>query len=201
MRTATIRSIRWSRWGKWVKRLAAAGALMLLMVAVSVCSTTNPETHNRFVLHVVTPTCDYEMLQNPVMHVGEAKWYSFEREEGCGEPFVGHEWDGQMLQVWVSHLQARRYRHMQVQLGNRIPGAKSWAITNGNRMRIDHSHIFIGTLDMGTPDGTYIPADGIEAAAGLLEDRQSCEGKRWSCGEDWEFADLFTFRSIPGPSQ
>ena len=69
MRTAAIRWINWSKWGKWVNRLAAVSALMLLMVAVSGCSPTNPETYNRFVLHVVTPTCDYEMLENPIMHV------------------------------------------------------------------------------------------------------------------------------------
>ena len=83
---------------------------------------------------------------------------------------------------------------------HRSNGAATWAVGDDDRLRIDHRHIFLGTVDVGGPGGAYAPADALPAALALLEGRQSCTRPgAGACGAGWRYADLSTFEIVAEP--
>ena len=193
------------------RRRPAVCVALLLFVVLAVSGCTNPEwAANAFVVHVVVPSCDHADTFEPLLvfekSVGSygkssrTEWRSMRRLEGCGEPFEGRSWDGAALQVWVSDSVWKRSHPVRVQLGHKVSDADMWAIGDDDRMRIDHRHVFLGTIDVAAPGGVYVPPDGVDTAVAQLKDRQDCEGNTiGSCGFEWMQADLFTFDALPAP--
>ena len=192
------------RAGMPAARLGVAG---LAVSAAAAGCTNNPTlTSNAFVVHVVAPDCEHDSDLEPLLQrMGAAEhptagWISLRRVGECGEPFGGREWGGDVLQVWRSDYEWHRSLPVAVQMGRRLNDAAVWAVGDDDRMRIDHRHIFLGTVDLGVPGGAYVAADAVLAALALLEDRQGCEApKTTDCGTEWQYADLSTFDLVAGP--
>ena len=190
---------------RWRRALVCVLVAVLGAAAVSGCA--NPDFNsNAFVVHVVAPACEDVNTLEPLLVVEEiigglgkssrTEWRSFQRTEGCGEPFEGHPWNGRVLQVWVTDYEWHRNQPARVQMGHRVSDADTWAIGDNDGMRVDHRHIFLGTIDVGVPDGVYLPPDAIDSVVTQLEDRQACENTLSSCGSEWQHADLFTFEAM-----
>ena len=149
--------------------------LVAVFGAAAVSGCTNPDWGgNAFVVHVVAPTCEDVSTLEPLLVIEKSvgsfgkssrtEWRSFQRLEGCGEPFEGHPWSGGVLQVWVTDYEWHRNQPTRVQMGHRVNDADTWAIGDDDGMRVDHRHIFLGTIDVGVPGGAYLPPDAIDAA-------------------------------------
>ena len=191
----------------WRRALACA---VLALLAATACGT-NPEAYdNAFVVHIVAPTCEHVgtlepllVIEQTVGGIGKAsrtEWRSMQRLRDCAEPPAGHPWNGEVLQVWVSDYDWHRGKPLRVQLGHRIDKAATWGIGDDDRMRIDHRHIFLGTIDVGASGGVYAPPDTLDASITQLHDRQECEKNTLlGCGAKWEHADLFTFQTSAKP--
>ena len=146
------------------RRVAACGVLMLLgILAVSGCGGPSYGS-NALVVHVVAPQCEHKPEQQPLLLVekiaegfGKAtttEWRTLYRLEQCGSPFAGHSWDGEVLQVWVSTYQWPLHQQARMQLGHRVTEANTWAVGDGDRLRVDYQHVFLGTIDVGA-DGAH----------------------------------------------
>lgn len=154
---------------------------------------------NALVLHVVAPDCDGSAV--PALLVAEdgveTGWGALQQVEGCGEPLDGHSWDGSVLQVWKSGPRWGHSGSFRMQLGRRLNDASVWVVGSDEHMRVDHRHLFLGTIDIGAEQARFVEPRAVDAVMDQLEDRQGCDGGRllflFSCGADWEHADLFTF--------
>lgn len=191
------------------RRMLAYGALMPpAALAVSGCGGPS-QTSNALVVHVVAPQCEHEPDQQPLLVVervvegwGKAtinEWRTLRRLEQCGEPFSGHSWEGDVLQVWVSDYEWPLRKQARVQLGHRVVGNNTWAVGDEDRLRVDYWHVFLGTIDVGADGAEFVPPGAVEGIVVQLEDRQGCETKRereastTPCTDEWEHADLVTF--------
>ena len=201
--TANVSGPGAARW-----RRALVCVLVAVFGAAAVTGCAKPDwSSNAFVVHIVAPTCEDVNTLEPLLVIEKSvgswgkssrtEWRSFQRLEGCGEPFEGHLWSGGVLQVWVTDYEWHRNQPTRIQLGHRVSDADTWAIGDNDGMRVDHRHIFLGTIDVGVPDGAYLPPDAIDAVVTQLEDRQACENTLSSCGSEWQHADLFTFEATP----
>ena len=187
------------------RRLLWRASLILTVCAVAAGCTNPSASTNAFVVHIVASGCELDSELEPLLVMEKTagnpttEWRSLRRVGECGEPFAGHTWSGDVVQVWVSGYHWHRSRAVRVQMGHRVNDADTWAIGDDDRMRIDHTHIFLGTIDIGVPNGAYVPADAIAAVATQLQDRQDCEAVVTGCGAEWRHADLLTFKPAPPP--
>ena len=207
------------RFFKVRQRPKAVVGLVLLLAAVFVGSACGgPSTSsNAFALHVVAPSCDIPQEDAPLLTVekvvggvGKAtitEWHSMEKLDGCGVPFDGHDWDGDVLQVWVSDYVWGTHHHAQVQMGNRIENPHKWAMANDAQLRLDWSHLFLGTVDMtDNGEARFVPGTKVASSYALLKDRQGCEPGPPRNGlhcqvEEWEQADRFTFEAVDASAE
>ena len=195
----------WERLANTRRLLCRASLIVTVCAAAAGC--TNPSAGaNAFVVHIVASDCELDSELEPLLVMEKTEgnptteWRSLRRVGECGAPFSGHTWNGNVVQVWVSGYDWRPSRAVRVQMGHRVNDADTWAIGDDDRMRIDHTHIFLGTIDIGVPGGAYVPADALPAVATQLRDRQDCEGVAANdCGAEWEHADLLTFEPSAAP--
>ena len=170
---------------------------------------------NAMVLHVVAPSCNEADAPAPLLMVervesgwGKAtliEWHTMHRFVECGEPFSGHSWNGEVLQVWVSDSEWRATQQVRVQLGHQTRSPDIWAIDDDNQLRLDYNHMFLGTIDIGGDGHSFVPATDVGSIMIQLEDRQNCDSRKQrresGCELDgsWEHADPFTFQAINTP--
>lgn len=203
---AFARAIR----SRWTQKLASSVLILLGVLAMSGCGGPS-STQNALVVHVVAPQCAHGPGQQPLLVVervvegwGKAtvvEWRTLRRLEQCGEPFAGHPWEGDVLQVWVSDYEWTLRAQARVQLGHRVVGANTWAVGDEDRLRVDYEHVFLGTIDVGVDGPEFVPPGAVDGVVALLEDRQGCERRRdrgsatTHCTDEWKHADLVTFEA------
>ena len=184
--------------------------------AASLAACGGPSSYsNALVLHVVAPSCEATSDSAPLLTVEKVvggwgkttvtEWHSMTQLDECGEPFAGHDWDGSVLQVWVSDFDWPPRQQIQLQLGNRVDNPNRWAVGKDLQLRVDWNHVFLGTLDRGdNSTAEFVAGSDVAAIADELMTRQGCEAApgpdKAHCRQaEWEHADLFTFKAL-GPS-
>ena len=196
-------------------RLTAVVFAVVCVAALATGCEPVSDFNNAMVVHIVTEDCEPDPALEPLLVVervsgGQGKattteWHPMRKIEDCGQPLPGHDWTGNVLQVWISDYNYTPPHQIRVQLGHRVDTANIWASTGDDRLRIDHTHIFLGAFDTAGSSVTFLPADAISTAAQRLADRQACDQHRQETGcnaEEWEHADPFTFMvlDIPEPA-
>ena len=182
--------------------LACVAVVLLGAVAATGCGAEPDSRNNALVVHVVAPDCDSRSVPALLVageHPPTTIMRPLRRVDGCGEPLDGPSRDGEVLQVWESDPEWERKQSFRVQVGRRSD-AVSWFIGTSELMRIDHSHLFLGTIDLVAAEERFVEPRRTDAVTDRLEDRQGCDGIGWtsltiffrSCGTEWEHADLFT---------
>ena len=202
---------------RW-RRVVVCVALALTGILVASGCGGGPSTYdNALVVHVVAPSCESTTASEPLLVVEKVvggwgkttvtEWHSMTRLAECGAPFDGYDWNGSVLQAWVTDFDWRPRQQVQMQLGNRVDSPNKWAIGRDVQLRIDWKHVFLGTIDIGNNgDVGFVAASDVETITSHVEARQGCEvgptRNELHCQHDeWEQADLFTFEVInPLPS-
>ena len=181
--------------------IGCVAAVLLGAVAAAGCGAEPDSRGNALVVHVVAPDCDSGMVP-ALLVAGEYRptiLKPLQRVDGCGEPLDRPSRNGGVLQVWASDHEWERRQSFRVHLGRRSD-AVSWFIGTGELMRIDHSRLFLGTIELVAAEERFVEPRRTDAVADRLRDRQRCDRTGWdpvgifyrSCGAEWEHADLFT---------
>lgn len=193
-------------------RLLFVAACVAAFAFVTSCSVVQPSYwSNSFVVHVVSDGCDFLPEHEPILvhqasqgGIGKrtvVEHLSFRHLNECGEASASDDavWEGKYLQVWVTQdAWFNLDQPISVQLGYNTDSGNVYSISEHGRMRIDHSHVFVGAFDVHDGDARYLPPRVVPWARDMLTDRQHCETDSGmnNCGAEWENADLTTFEVI-----
>lgn len=186
-------------------------ALALISIALisAGCQGVRPLSRSHLVVHVLSDSCEPDFSQAPILRrmasSGDrdavVRFDLLEPHSRCGRPFAGTPTDAKYLQAWITPGRRALPNPAWVQAGPSEAPERRFAVS-GMSLRIDHRHVWIGTLDITEDPPRWVPPADIRHAAEKLAHRQACErtflgADNDSCGTQWQYADLLGFNVVP----
>ena len=160
---------------------------------------------NALLVHLETKSCDASVLSDGLLMRSETSegvlgkrtqqsFQAFKQVGECTKSAVGGSRGA--VTVWATQPVWPRDQELELQVGNRIDAAPRFVSQPASRLRVDHSHVLLGILDLTEiDDPVFVPAERVPSYVEKLAGRQDCE-KKWACGGEYQHANLLTLETL-----